>query len=189
MPDSGLDAAIGYAEESGIPFGLGLVKNRYIGRTFIKPTQSEREDSVRVKLNAIRASVEGKRVIMIADSIVRGTTVARLVNILKSAGAKEVHMRVCSPPFMHLCYYGTDIPSKDKLIANRYPLDKIAEVIGVDSLGFLSTDSLKEIVKGSKLGFCDACFTGKYPTDIPKCVENQESDQPEIAKSANFTLL
>lgn len=188
VPDSGLDAAIGYAEESGIPFGFGLVKNRYIGRTFISPTQSAREIGVKIKLNALNSSVEGKRVIMIDDSIVRGTTVARLVNILRKAGAKEVHMRVSSPPFLWPCYYGTDVPSKDKLIACQYPLDEIAKVIGVDSLGYLSTESLKSLTLGKDCGYCDACFTGKYPTDIPNFEQEDIIDETEIRKSPKFTI-
>ncbi|MCQ4727279.1 amidophosphoribosyltransferase [Anaerotignum faecicola] len=189
VPDSGIDAAIGYAEQSGIPYGLGLVKNRYIGRTFISPTQSAREDGVKVKLNALRQSVEGKRVIMIDDSIVRGTTVARLVKILRDAGAKEVHMRISSPPFLWPCYYGTDVPSKDKLIACKYPIEEIAKVVGVDSLGYLGTENLHNIAKGSKCGFCDACFTGRYPTPVPKHVNEEELENaPEIRKSPKFTI-
>ena len=189
VPDSGIDAAIGYAEQSGIPYGLGLVKNRYIGRTFISPTQAKREDGVKVKLNALRKSVEGKRIIMIDDSIVRGTTVARLVKILRNAGAKEVHMRVSSPPFLWPCYYGTDVPSKDKLIACQYPLDKIAEVVGVDSLGYLGTENLHNIAKGAKCGFCDACFTGVYPTPTPKHEQEDKMNETEIRKSPKFTIL
>lgn len=188
VPDSGLDAALGYAEESGIPFGLGLVKNRYIGRTFIAPSQSQREIGVKIKLNALAASVRGKRVIMIDDSIVRGTTVARLVNTIRHAGAKEVHMRISSPPFMWPCYYGTDVPSKDKLIACRYPLDKIAEVIGVDSIGYLGLEHLHDIAVGAKCGFCDACFTGNYPTEVPKYEQEDSKDETEIRKPPKFTL-
>ncbi len=188
VPDSGLDAALGYAEESGIPYGMGLVKNRYIGRTFIAPTQSQRETAVKIKLNALAQSVRGKRVIMIDDSIVRGTTVARLVNILKSAGAKEVHMRVSSPPFLWPCYYGTDVPSKDRLIACKYPMEEIAQVIGVDSLGYLGLENLHDIAIGAKCGFCDACFTGNYPSEVPNYDEEEQNDETEIRKSTKFTL-
>lgn len=187
VPDSGLDAALGYAEESGIPYGVGLVKNRYIGRTFIAPTQSQRETAVKIKLNALEQSVKGKRVIMIDDSIVRGTTVARLVRILRSAGAKEVHMRVSSPPFLWPCYYGTDVPSKDRLIACKYPMDEIAQVIGVDSLGYLGVEHLHDIAIGAKCGFCDACFTGNYPSEVPK-YDEEENHETEIRKSTKFTL-
>lgn len=188
VPDSGIDAAIGYSEQSKIPYGLGLVKNRYIGRTFISPTQSAREVGVKIKLNALENSIKGKRVIMIDDSIVRGTTVARLVKILRNAGAKEVHMRISSPPFLWPCYYGTDVPSKDKLIACQYPLDKIAEVIGVDSLGYLGTENLHNIAKGAKCGFCDACFTGNYPTEVPKYEQEDINNETEIRKPPKFTI-
>lgn len=188
VPDSGLDAAIGYAEESGIPYGFGLIKNRYIGRTFISPTQSAREIGVKIKLNALRKSVEGKRIIMIDDSIVRGTTVARLVKTLRNAGAKEVHMRVSAPPFMWPCYYGTDVPSKDKLIACQYPIDKIAEVVGLDSLGYLSVEGAHKMAKDARCQFCDACFTGNYPTEIPKCEQEDKLNETEIRKSVKFTL-
>lgn len=189
VPDSGLDAAIGYAEQSGIPYGMGLVKNRYIGRTFINPTQGQREIGVKIKLNALAATVKGKRVIMVDDSIVRGTTVARLVNTLRSAGAKEVHMRVSSPPFLWPCYYGTDVPSKDKLIACKYPLEEIPKVIGVDSLGYLGIDQLKNIALDLKCGYCDACFTGIYPTEIPKHPGEGGCNETEIRKSPKFKIL
>ena len=190
VPDSGIDAAIGYSEQSGIPYGKGLVKNRYIGRTFISPTQSAREDGVKIKLNALRSAVEGKRIIMVDDSIVRGTTVARLVKILRNAGAKEVHMRVSSPPFMWPCYYGTDVPTRDKLIACRYSLDEIADVAGVDSLGYLGIDKLESLKLGADFGHCDACFTGNYPTELPPVHEEEEKDNEiEIRKPPKFTIL
>lgn len=189
VPDSGIPAAIGYAEESGIHYELGLVKNRYIGRTFISPTQGEREIGVKIKLNALRECVEGKRVIMIDDSIVRGTTVARLVSLLRNAGAKEVHMRVSAPPFKWPCYYGTDVPTKEKLIACRYEnVEDIAREVGVDSLGYLAIEDLDVLVKGAKCGYCDACFTGNYPTEIPKHSEEESKDEAEIRKSPKFTL-
>ncbi len=169
VPDSGLDAAIGYSRESGIPYGLGFIKNKYIGRTFIAPGQKSRENLVRIKLNPVISTVKGKRVVLIDDSIVRGTTSARIVKLLRDAGATEVHMRVSAPPFINPCYYGTDIDSKDKLIACKYSIDEIEKIIGVDSLGYLSLENTVQIAKDSKCtGFCTACFDGKYPTDVPE---------------------
>jgi len=144
VPDSGLDAAMGYSMASGIPLVRGFVKNNYVGRTFIKPTQSQRESAVRIKLNPVRSSVEGKRVVMVDDSIVRGTTSARIVQQLKKAGATEVHVRISAPPFLWPCYFGTDIPSIDQLTARQHSLDEICQMIGADSLGFLELDSLAE---------------------------------------------
>ena len=168
VPDSGLDAALGYAKQSGIPYEIGFIKNKYIGRTFIAPGQKSREDKVKIKLNPIAETVRGKRVVMIDDSIVRGTTSARIVKLLRDAGAKEIHMRVSAPPFLNPCYYGTDIDSRENLIACKYSIDEIAKIIGVDSLGYLSTESVKQIAKGiNGSGYCTACFDGKYPTDIP----------------------
>ena len=168
VPDSGLDAALGYANESGIPYGIGFIKNKYIGRSFIQPNQDQREDAVRIKLNVIKENIKGKRVIMIDDSIVRGTTCARIVNLLREAGATEVHMRVSSPPFKHPCYFGTDVDSQENLIACQYDsVDEIAKVIGVDSLAYLSIDATHKLAKESSLSFCDGCFTGNYPVEIP----------------------
>lgn len=167
VPDSGLDAALGFSQQSGIPYGVGFIKNRYVGRSFIQPTQRMRENAVRIKLNAVRAVVEGKRVVMIDDSIVRGTTSARIVNLLREAGATEVHMRVSSPPFTNPCYFGTDIDSKDKLIACKMTTEEIAKHIGVDSLGYLSVNSVRQIAKNADCDFCDACFTGEYPVEPP----------------------
>ena len=166
VPDSGLDAALGYAEESGIPYGVGLVKNRYIGRTFITPGQGRREQAVRIKLGALRSCVEGKRVVMVDDSIVRGTTSRQIVSLLREAGAKEVHLRSSAPPFIAPCYFGTDIPNKDELIACRYSVEEIRAQTGADSLAFLSLDALKRIVPNAACGFCDGCFTGKYPLPL-----------------------
>ncbi len=163
VPDSGLDAALGYSRESGIPYEIGLIKNKYIGRTFIAP--SDRLDQVKIKLSAVEDSVKGKKVVLIDDSIVRGTTSGRIVSLLKEAGAKEIHMRVSAPPFLFPCFYGTDIDSKDKLIACHHSIPEIAKMIGVDSLGFLPVESLGEI-SGSE-NYCGACFDGKYPTEIP----------------------
>lgn len=166
-PDSGLDAALGFSQASGIPYEVGFIKNRYIGRTFIQPTQGMRENSVRIKLNAIRETVEGKRVVLVDDSIVRGTTSAKVVKLLRNAGAKEIHMRISAPPFISECYFGTDIDSKENLIANKHTVAEIAEIIGVDSLGFLSTDAVIKIAENAGCGFCRGCFTGKYPVDVP----------------------
>ncbi len=166
VPESGNVAAMGFSLASGIPYGQAFVKNNYIGRTFIKPGQSLREQSVRIKLNVLKSVVEGKRIVMIDDSIVRGTTSARIVQMLKNAGAKEVHVRISSPPFKFPCYFGTDIPSGDQLIANHHSVDGICELLGADSLGYLDVNRLGEMVGG--LDYCDACFTGNYPVDPPK---------------------
>ncbi len=167
VPDSGLDAAIGFSRQSGIPYGIGFIKNKYIGRTFIQPTQADRENKVRIKLNVVSSVVRGKRVVLVDDSIVRGTTSARIVKMLREAGATEVHMRSSAPAFTHPCYFGTDIDSCDRLIACRYPMDQIKDIIGVDSLGFLSVDSAAKLADNSH-GFCTACFDGNYPCDPPK---------------------
>lgn len=166
VPDSGLDAAMGYAQESGIPYGQGLVKNRYIGRTFIIPGQLSREQAVRIKLGPLRATVEGKRVVMIDDSIVRGTTCRQIVELLRYAGAREVHMRVSAPPFIAPCYFGTDIPDKEKLIACHHSVEEIRSLIGADSLGYLSLEALRQIAPDASCGFCDGCFTGRYPIPL-----------------------
>ena len=166
VPDSGLCAAIGYAEESGIPYGKGFIKNKYIGRTFIKPTQSEREIAVNIKLNVLKSSVEGKRVVMVDDSIVRGTTCANIIRDLKKAGAKEVHVRISSPLFLWPCYFGTDIPSRDCLMGVKYSVEEMRQIIGADSLGFLSMDALSEIAKNLDCDYCHGCFTGEYPMDV-----------------------
>lgn len=173
VPDSGNAAALGYALESGIPFGMAFVKNSYVGRTFIKPKQAARTSSVRIKLNVLPEVVEGKRVVMIDDSIVRGTTCAKIVKMLKKAGATEVHVRISSPPFLYPCYYGTDVPTGDQLIARNNTIDQIRQMIGADSLGYLALDRLNDII-GKGMGYCDACFTGNYPTKLPKCVSKEE---------------
>lgn len=166
VPESGNAAAMGYAMESGIPYGTAFVKNSYVGRTFIKPKQSTRESSVKIKLNVLREAVAGKRVIMIDDSIVRGTTSDRIVKMLRDAGATEVHMRVSSPPFLWPCYFGTDVPARDQLIAYNRSVEEIRQIIGADSLGYLRIERLKELVNG--LDICEGCFTGKYPMEPPK---------------------
>ena len=168
VPDSGLDAAMGYARQSGIPYGMGFIKNKYIGRTFISPTQDLRENEVNIKLNPIRSVVEGKRVVLIDDSIVRGTTCRRTIDLLRKAGAKEIHMRVSAPPFVSECYYGTDIDDKNKLIANHHTVEEIAEIIGVDSLGYLSIEDVVKLADNTQGGFCTACFGGGYPTAVPQ---------------------
>lgn len=168
VPDSGIDAAVGYSKQSGIPYELGFIKNKYIGRTFIAPGQASREDKVRIKLNPIADVVRGKRVVMIDDSIVRGTTSARIVKLLREAGAKEIHVRVSAPPFVNPCYYGTDIDSRDNLIACHYSVEEIAKIIGADSLGYLSLDGARKMAcGGSGEGYCTACFGTEYPTEIP----------------------
>ncbi len=169
VPDSGIDAAIGYAHQSGIPYGMGFIKNKYIGRTFIQPEQSEREELVKIKLSPISAVVRGKRVVLIDDSIVRGTTSACIVKLLRQAGATEVHMRSSAPKFLYPCYFGTDIDSQENLIAWNYTDEEMKAMIGVDSLGFLSTENVTKLSDNPACrGFCTACFTGKYPCDPPK---------------------
>ena len=168
VPDSGLDAALGYSKASKITYGIGFIKNKYIGRTFIYPEVKSRMDKVKIKLNPIANVVNGKRVILIDDSIVRGTTSERIVKLLRDAGATEVHMRVSAPPFINPCYYGTDIDSKENLIACKYTIEDIAKKIGADSLGYLSLEGVKKIgYVNEKSGFCTACFDGIYPTEIP----------------------
>lgn len=167
VPDSGLDAALGYAKASGIPYGIGFTKNKYIGRTFIAPSQSQRENGVNIKLNPIRSTIDGKRIVLIDDSIVRGTTCRRTIDMLRKAGAKEIHMRVSAPPFIAPCYYGTDIDSAENLIANHHAVDEIAHIIGVDSLGYLSSENVVRLTEMSPDSFCTACFGGEYPTCIP----------------------
>ncbi len=168
VPDSGIDAALGYAQQSGIPYGVGFIKNKYIGRTFIQPTQADREQKVRIKLNPVAATVKGKRVVLIDDSIVRGTTIARIVRLLRDAGAKEVHVRSSAPKFLYPCYFGTDIDSQDKLIAWKHNDDELKTMLDVDSLGFLSTTNVTKLADNTKLGFCTGCFTGEYPCPIPQ---------------------
>ena len=166
VPESGNAAALGYSLQSGIPYGTAFVKNSYVGRTFIKPKQSSRESSVRVKLNVLKEAVNGKRIIMIDDSIVRGTTSDRIVKMLRDAGAKEVHVRISSPPFLWPCYFGTDVPAREQLIAYNRTIEDIRQIIGADSLGYLEIDRLSEMVDG--LDICKGCFTGKYPLEPPK---------------------
>ncbi len=165
VPDSGLDAALGFSQESGIPYEIGLVKNKYIGRTFIAPGQDVRLDQVGIKLGAVKSVIKGKRVVLIDDSIVRGTTSRRLVRLLRDAGAKEIHMRISAPPFLHPCYYGTDIDSEDHLIACHHSLEEIAQRIGADTLAYLPIETLKQL--SCSEAYCAACFDGRYPTQVP----------------------
>ena len=168
VPDSGLDAAIGYSQASGIPYGIGFIKNKYIGRTFISPGQEDRMDKVKIKLNTIADTVAGRRVVMVDDSIVRGTTSKQIVNLLRQAGATEVHVIISAPPFLNPCYYGTDIDSKENLIANNHTIPEICELIGADSLGYLSLDDVVRLGKEEdRCNYCTGCFTGKYPTETP----------------------
>ena len=167
VPDSGNAAAMGFALQANIPYGVGFVKNSYVGRTFIKPKQSARESSVNIKLNALREVVKGKRVVMVDDSIVRGTTSGLIVQMLKDAGATEVHVRISSPPFLYPCYFGTDVPSCDQLIAHEHTITQICDMIGADSLGYLDGERLPELI-GGDTGYCDACFSGNYPVEPPK---------------------
>lgn len=176
VPDSGLDAALGFAHESGLPYGIGLIKNKYVARTFISPTQASRTDKVRIKLAAVETTVKDKRVVLVDDSIVRGTTGRRLAALLREAGAREIHFRVSAPPFLHPCYYGTDIDSEEDLIASRRTLDEIAQQMGVDSIGFLPVGSLDEL--NCHLGCCKACFTGDYPTSVPTASRKDKYDRP-----------
>ena len=175
VPDSGLDAALGFSLESGIPYSIGLIKNKYIGRTFISPGQSMRLDQVKIKLSAIEDVIRGKRIVLIDDSIVRGNTSGRLVKLLRDAGASEIHMRISSPPFLNPCYYGTDIDTRDNLIACRHTVPEIAEIIGVDTLGYLPIEALPELTRGG--GFCSACFTGDYPTPVPQDTRKDRFEQ------------
>lgn len=183
VPDSGLDAALGYSRESGIPYGIGFLKNKYIARTFIAPGQKMREDKVRIKLNPISDTLKGKRVIMIDDSIVRGTTSARIVKLVREAGATEVHLRISSPPFLNPCYYGTDATNSDTLIASHHTIDEIAEIIGVDSLGYLSIDGIKHIACTERCGYCTACFDGIYPTEKPSSTDRSVKYDKKISEN------
>ena len=185
VPDSGLDAAIGYAEESGIPYGIGLIKNKYIGRTFIAPGQDVREDKVRIKLNPVIDTVKGKRVVLVDDSIVRGTTCARLVRLLRNAGASEVHLRSSAPPFINPCYYGTDIDSKESLIACNHSIEEITKITGADSLGYLRIEDVFKLGEsGTCKKYCTACFDGNYPTEPPKFFPNDKYDK-KISENDN----
>ena len=188
VPDSGLDAALGYSQESGIPYGIGIIKNKYIGRTFIAPGQKAREDRVRIKLNVLRSEIENKRVILIDDSIVRGTTCGRIVRLLREAGAKEVHMLSSAPAFLNPCYYGTDIDSRENLIACHHSVEEIARIIGADSVGYLDVRHVRCLTGEERDDYCCACFDGKYPTEIPEeghknRFERPRSQNPKFQKT------
>ena len=177
VPDSGLDAAIGFSRQSGIPYGIGFIKNKYIGRTFIQPGQKQRQDAVRIKLNAIASTVKDKRVVMVDDSIVRGTTSARIVRLLRDAGAKEVHVRLSAPPFTHPCFFGTDIDSTDNLIAAHHSVEEIGRIIGADSIGFLPLEACDKLASASRCGFCKGCFSGDYPEEPPRVQRKHKFEQ------------
>ena len=178
VPDSGISAAIGYAEQSGIPYGIGFIKNKYIGRTFIAPGQENREDKVMIKLNVLKDTVEGKRVVLVDDSIVRGTTIARIIKLVREAGATEIHVMSSAPPFMNPCYYGTDIDSKENLIACKMSTEEIAKAVGADSVGYLDINHLNMLL-GTKPneGYCHACFSGEYPTKEPEVTAKNRFEQ------------
>ena len=166
IPDSSTAAAVGYAQESGIPYSEGLIKNRYVGRTFIEPEQRLRDLGVRQKFNPLVEVIQGKRLVVVDDSIVRGTTTPHVVNLLRKAGAKEVHMRVCAPPIKHPCFMGVDMATSEELLAANNSLEEIRELVGADSLGYLTVKGLLKVVGGTDGGFCDACFTGNYPVPV-----------------------
>lgn len=168
VPDSGIEAGFGFSKESGIPYENVFVKNRYIGRSFIYPTQMQRENAVTLKMNPLKSNIEGKSIVLVDDSIVRGTTVKKIIRTLRLAGAKEIHMRISSPKFLHTCYYGTDIDSEENLIANKFDIEEMCKQIDADSLAFISLDGLKKACENSKLGFCTGCFDGNYGSDITK---------------------
>lgn len=176
VPDSGLVSAYGYAMASGIPYGTAFIKNKYVGRSFIVPSQIKREATVSVKLNPLRAAVEGKRIVLVDDSIVRGTTCKRTIDMLRSAGAKEIHMRISSPPFRHPCYFGVDIDSEDNLIANKMSVEKIRQLIGADSLVYMDLDRLMKIDLGSGVEFCNGCFSGHYPIEVKTATTKNKFD-------------
>jgi len=168
VPDSGVPAAIGYAEEAGLPFEMGLIRNHYVGRTFIEPSSSIRHFGVKVKLNALREVLDQRRVVVVDDSIVRGTTSRKLVHMIRQAGAREVHVRISSPPTTHPCFYGIDTPTREELIASSHEVEEIRTYLGADTLAYLSLAGLYAFAGGRRAGFCDACFTGRYPIPPPE---------------------
>jgi len=171
VPDSGIPAATGFAHESGLPYGEGLAKNRYVGRTFISPSQTIRQQGIRLKLNPLKHAIRGKRLVVVDDSIVRGNTTKKLVALLREAGAAEVHMRITSPPVAWPCFYGIDTDTQEQLIASRLSVEEIAAHIGADSLAYLSLDAMVDATGSAKESFCLACFDGEYPIEIPKSVK------------------
>lgn len=184
VPDSGLDAALGYSQQSGIPYGIGFLKNKYIGRTFIQPSQQLRENTVRIKLNPIADTVRGKRVVLVDDSIVRGTTSRQIVQLLREAGATEVHFLSSAPKFLYPCYFGVDVDSRENLIAANHSTEEMRQMLGVDSLGFLSVDGVKKIAEGCKLDLCTGCFTGEYPAEVPASPHKSKFEM-KISESAD----
>jgi len=177
VPDSAITAAIGYSRASGLGYGEGLIKNRYIGRTFIMPTQEERETSVKLKMNPIKSELEGKKIVLVDDSIVRGTTSKALVDVLKETGVKEIHLRIGCPPIISPCYYGIAMATKKELIASNKEVEKIRKTLGVDSLGYLSKESLIECIGLDGEDLCLGCLTGEYPTELPKDIEKYEANR------------
>ncbi len=178
VPDSGIDAALGYSKESKIPYDIVFIKNKYVGRTFIQNTQNKRKKLINLKLNPLHHTVNGKKIVLVDDSIVRGNTLTRIIKTLKDAGAKEVHIRIASPPFVDICYFGTDIDKREKLIANGKTKEEIRQEIGADTLEYLSLESLKEITKDCKINnFCNGCFTHKYPIKVPKEIDKDSFEE------------
>jgi amidophosphoribosyltransferase len=188
VPESGVPAAEGFARASGIPYGQGLVKNRYIGRSFIAPGQQERADAVRRKLNPLKDAISGKRLVVVDDSIVRGTTQRSVIRMLREAGAAEVHLRISSPPWRWPCFYGIDTPSCEELLATDHSVDEMAEVLGADSLAYISIENLRAAI-GVDGGFCDACFTGDYPTPVPPSVPVTLGRPEPVAATAHQAAL
>ena len=185
VPDSGLDAALGYAQQSGIPYGIGFLKNKYIGRTFIQPSQKLRENTVRIKLNPIADTVAGKRVVLIDDSIVRGTTSRQIVQLLREAGATQVHFLSSAPRFLYPCYFGVDVDSRENLIAANHTVEEMRAILNVDSLGFLSVDGVQKIAQGCRLGLCTGCFGGDYPVPPPAKPQKSKFEKPLSAKAGD----
>jgi amidophosphoribosyltransferase len=183
VPDSGIPAAIGFSETSGIPYAEALIKNRYVGRTFIQPTQAMRETGIRMKLNPLKDVLKGKRVIIVDDSIVRGTTSRKLVQALRDAGAKEVHMRISSPPVTHPCFYGIDTDNQDQLIAAKMTVEEIRQTLGADSLAYLSIEGMVNATQDNPTHFCTACFSGDYPVEIPQVMRSSKLmlEKPVVA--------
>jgi amidophosphoribosyltransferase len=189
VPDSGVPAAEGYAREANIPYGQGLVKNRYIGRTFIDPDQQARVNAVRRKLNPLRDNIEGKRLIVVDDSIVRGTTTRSIVGMLRDAGAREVHLRISSPPFRWPCFYGIDTPNRDELLAAHRTLPEIGRYLGADSIAYITLENLKEAIGTAGVGFCDACLTGHYPVKVPVTFSDHPSEpDPDVREGEDVPV-
>jgi amidophosphoribosyltransferase len=184
VPDSATPAAIGYAKESGVPYGEGLIKNGYVGRTFIQPDQAQREQGVRLKLNPLRDVLQGQRVVLVDDSIVRGTTSRGIIGLLRQAGAREIHLRICSPPIKHPCFMGVDIGAYHELIAHRLTVQELSAHVGADSLAYLSYDGLLRAAGGGGRGFCGACFTGAYPVPIDKVHEKKALEMRAVSNGA-----